>query len=197
MYKAIGVAALVILIISLSFLFCNRGNREQMSAEEIIELLALEPLEPEGGYFRQTYLSDEIIPESALPGRYKGPKPFGTAIYFMLTENTQSTLHRLPTDEVYHFYLGDPVKMLLLYPDGSSEVIILGQDIEKGQKLQFVVPEGTWQGSFTLGSYSLMGTTMAPGYEDSDFEAGEREKLIQQYPEQKELIERLTFVDKR
>ena len=163
-----------------------------MDAKDVIELLDLVPLDFEGGYFRQTYKSEELIPESALPMRYKGPKSFGTAIFFMLTEDTQSAIHRLPTDEIYHFYLGYPVLLLLLYPDGSSESVIMGSDIKKGQILQFVISKGTWQGSLTLGSWSLIGATMAPCFEDFDYEAGNRQELMKQYPEKIEMIERLT-----
>jgi hypothetical protein len=193
MHRALLIIVVAIALGSLlSPLFSMRRDAGRMSTQDVIRLLHLEPLDFEGGYFRQTYISDEFIPESALPDRYKSPKPFGTAIYFMLTNDTQSALHRLPTDEVYHFYMGGPVEMLLLYQDGSSEVIILGNDLSKGQRPQFVVPKGTWQGSVTLGSWSLLGTTMAPGFEDSDFEGGTREGLLEQYPEQRMLIERLT-----
>ena len=105
-----------------------------------------------------------------------------------------SALHRLLSDEVYHFYLGDPLEMTLLYPDGSSQRIILGQDMLNNQHLQFAVPAGVWQGSQVLagGSFSLVGTTMAPGFTPSDFQIGERKKLLALYPQQHQAIMALT-----
>ena len=112
----------------------------------------------------------------------------------MLTPDTKSLLHRLPTEEIYHFYLGDPVLMLHLYPDGTSSTVVLGQDINQGQNLQLTVPKGVWQGSYLLegGGFALMGTTMAPGFDFADNHLGNRENLNKLYPSQKELIMKLT-----
>lgn len=165
-----------------------------MTAEELKKLLDLIPLPVEGGYFAETYRSSESVPQAALPSRYGGDRSLGTAIYFLLTLDTFSALHRLKSDEVYHFYLGDPVMMLLLHPNGGSEVVTLGQDIEAGQRVQIVVSRGIWQGSFLQpgGSFALMGTTMAPGFAPADFELGDRSALISAYPDRQSLIERLT-----
>jgi uncharacterized protein len=165
-----------------------------LTASEIINLLQLKVQEQEGGYFHRTYLCDEKIPPSCLPPRYASAKAFGSAIYYLLTPETCSRLHRLKTDEIYHFYLGNPVDMLLLYANGSSEEITLGPDLARGQQVQVVVPRHTWQGSFLQagGQTALMGATMAPAFEYADFEAGEREALISQYPARKDLILRLT-----
>ena len=123
-------------------------------------------------------------------------KPLSTAILYLLLADPDSfsALHRLPTDEIYHFYLGDPVELLLLRPDGASEVVILGHDILNGQHVQFAVPAGTWQGSRLTrgGQFALMGTTMSPGYIDEDYTPGEREALVKQYPDRMELITLLT-----
>jgi hypothetical protein len=166
-----------------------------LTADQIIKLLGLEPLPEEGGLFRQTYRSAEQIPAAALPPRYAAPRRFATAIYYLLTDEPDSfsALHRLKTDEVYHFYLGDPVEMLLLHPDGNSERIVLGQDLAAGQQVQFVAPAGAWQGSRLVrgGRYALLGTTMAPGYEQQDFELGSQKELLSGYPEQAELIRAL------
>lgn len=164
---------------------------------EIINLLNLKPLPDEGGLFVQTYVSKEWIPANSLPERYKGcTKPFGTAIFYLLTNDPDSfsALHRLPTDEIYHFYLGDPVEMLLLYGDGTTRRIVLGQNILAGQFVQWVVPRGVWQGSYLLpgGEYALLGTTMAPGFTPDDYEPGERGFLMAQYPQEANLIRRLT-----
>ena len=166
-----------------------------LTADQIIKLLGLQPLPEEGGLFRQTYRSAEQIPAAALPPRYAAPRRFATAIYYLLTDEPDSfsALHRLKTDEVYHFYLGDPVEMLLLHPDGNSERIVLGQDLAAGQQVQFVAPAGAWQGSRLVrgGRYALLGTTMAPGYEQQDFELGSQKELLSGYPEQAELIRAL------
>ena len=169
-----------------------------ISVKEVIELLDLKPLRIEGGFFRETYRSPEEVPTEVLSERYgksgTAGKALGTAIYYLLTPETLSTLHRLTTDEVYHFYLGDRITMLLLYPDRSSETITIGQEIGRGQKVQVVVPHGTWHGSFLGdgGRFALLGTTMAPGFDFSDYEPGDRASMIKKFPDRRKLIERLT-----
>jgi uncharacterized protein len=166
-----------------------------ISAGKIIERYGLEPLPQEGGMFGVTYRSDEMVQVDGLPERYGEARPLSNAILYLLTDEPESysALHRLPTDEVYHFYLGDPVEMLLLHPDGRSEQVTLGQDILQGQHVQFVVPRGVWQGSRVRrgGQFALMGTTLAPGYADPDYEHGQYEELAAAYPEQAELIREL------
>jgi predicted cupin superfamily sugar epimerase len=165
-----------------------------MDADQIQALLHLQPLSVEGGFFTESYRSAETIPAEALPGRYGGPRPHSTAIYFLLTPDTCSRLHRLRTDEVWHFYLGDPVELLQLAPAGSGQVVLIGADLEAGQRPQVVVPRGTWMGARLQpgGRFALLGTTMAPGFDPADFEAGEREALLQSYPEFSSLIVALT-----
>ncbi len=172
---------------------------DAINVQELIEIFDLEPLEVEGGFFAQTYKSGERAPQAGLPARYRGPHPMATAILYLYTAAPGgfSALHRLPTDEIYHFYLGDPVEMLLLYPHGESQKVILGSDVLHGQRVQFVAPRGVWQGSHLLpgGKFALAGTTMAPGFENSDYEGGERDALIQQYPQEAGLIRELTRPD--
>ena len=169
-----------------------------LTAEQIIRHFDLRPLAGEGGMFRQSYLAAERIPHHALPPRYPHDKPLGTAIYYLLTDapDSFSGLHTLPTDEVYHFYAGDPVDMLLLHPDGRGERVRLGPDFMNGQHVQFVVPHGVWQGSRLAsgGRWALMGTTMAPGYADSDYVGSAREELLARYPQFAPDIARLTRV---
>lgn len=164
-----------------------------LTAREIIRKLSLKPLPGEGGFYRETYRSEEKIPMKELPGRYSSAKSFCTAIYYLLTPDTCSALHRLGSDEIFHFYLGDPVSMLQLHPGGTSKLLTLGQDVEKDESLQVVVSRGTWLGAFLNegGRFALMGTTMAPGFDFSDYEHGDREELIRQYPDRKELILKL------
>jgi uncharacterized protein len=167
-------------------------------SDRIIEYFHLEPLRVEGGYYTQTYRSPEDLEREALPERYGDARPVGTAILYLLDGQADcfSALHRLPTDEIYHFYLGDPVEMLLLFPDGKSERVTLGQDVFAGQVVQFVAPRGAWQGSHLVagGGYALLGTTMAPGYADADYIGGEREDLVRKYPAEADLIRRLTRI---
>jgi uncharacterized protein len=168
-----------------------------LSVEQIIDLLGLQPLPGEGGFYVETYRSAEVIPGGALPGCYGGQdRTFGTAIYYLLTGDADSfsALHRLRGEEVYHFYLGDPVEMLLLLADGTSRRVRLGRDLAAGEAVQFVVPAGAWQGSRLGlgGGYALLGTTMAPGFDPTDFELGLRAELVEQYPAEAERIRGLT-----
>lgn len=167
-----------------------------MTANEIISLLGLTPLPIEGGYFRETWRSSLVITPSALPLRYTTDRSVGSAIYYLLTSDPDSfsAMHRLPTDEVYHFYLGDPVEMLLLAPDGGTSRILLGQNVAAGENVQFVVPAGMWQGSRLVagGKFALLGTTMSPGFDPSDYEPGVREQLVKQYSQHAASIRALT-----
>lgn len=167
-----------------------------LSADRIIEYLGLQPLPIEGGRFRQSYRAAESISGNALPARYQRDKPLCTAIYYLLTSDPDSfsAIHRLPTDEIYHFYLGDPVEMLLLYQDGRSETLMLGHDLLSGQQVQFVVPSDVWQGAQLAegGQFALLGTTMAPGYDDGDYTGGGRQVLSERYPDRADLIRKLT-----
>jgi predicted cupin superfamily sugar epimerase len=164
-----------------------------ITAEKLIKLLGLKP-HPEGGYYRETYRSDEIIGNGALPERYTGNRRYGTAIYYLLTRETFSAIHRIKTDEIYHFYLGDPVELVKLRPNGSGCVVILGNDITCGAQIQTVVSRGTWHGARLAegGKYALLGTTVAPGFEFADFEIGDSYELIRSYPSFSETIIALT-----
>ena len=165
-----------------------------MNARVLIEKLGLQPLPREGGFYRETYRSSERVKASALPERYKADKEFGTAIYYLLTPKVASAMHRLPTDEVFHFYLGDPVVMLELFPDGRGQTITLGPDILSGQVVQCVVPKFVWQGTTLIegGQFALMGTTTAPAFDFADLELGSRTELLAKYGRYSDLIYRLT-----
>jgi uncharacterized protein len=162
----------------------------------LIEYLGLEPLPVEGGLYRQSYRSPEELSEGMLPRGCRGAHPMGTAILYLYTTapDSFSALHALPSDEIYHFYLGDPVELFLLGPEGKSERAMLGQDILGGQLVQRVVPRGAWQGSRLApgGRFALVGTTMAPGFSDADYRGGEREELLGLYPGEREAILSLT-----
>jgi predicted cupin superfamily sugar epimerase len=164
-----------------------------VDARTVIERLGLVPLPMEGGYFRETWRSADRMPGHEGPA---GGRFLGTAIYYLLTDDPDSfsALHRLPTDEIYHFYLGDPVLQLRLHPDGRHEVLTLGADLEAGQLVQSVAGRHVWQGSRLRpgGRFALLGTTMAPGFDPSDYEGGTREVLLAGYPAAGDLIRLLT-----
>src|SRR5687767_6099771 len=117
-----------------------------MTADDLIKLLRLAPHPKEGGHFRETYRSPHTLASSHLPPGYAGARSAGTAIYYLLTPDTFSAMHRLPGDEIFHHYLGDAVEMLLLHPSGQTQIIRLGKDIAAGESPQVVVPSGAWQG---------------------------------------------------
>ena len=157
-----------------------------MTARQVIELLALEPLPGEGGWFRQTWSAPDRVSAGVLEPRYRREAVLGTAIYYLVTDAPDgfSALHRLPTDEVYHFYLGDPAEQLLLHPDGRAEWVVLGPDLQAGQRVQHVAPRDVWQATRLVagGRWALLGTTLAPGFDISDYEPGSRSALTAAYP---------------
>lgn len=156
-----------------------------LTADRVIELLGMKPLPVEGGYFAETHRFGEL-PAQVIAETHPGPRSFGTAIYYLLTPDTLSAMHRLPGPEIYHHYLGDPVELLVLSPDGSGQVYDLGSDLLAGQRPQVVVSGNTWQGSVLLPGdhgFALMGTTMSPGFDFADFEPGDQATLTAAYPE--------------
>jgi predicted cupin superfamily sugar epimerase len=161
--------------------------------EKIIESFGMKPLPWEGGYYVETYRARQKIAKAAPTDQYVGERNLATAILYLITPETFSALHRIISDEIFHFYLGDPVTMLLLNPDGTSEIITLGHDVLNGQRIQVTVPAGTWQGCFLNegGAFALMGTTVVPGFEFADFELGRQEELLGKYPSRHDLIVRL------
>lgn len=161
-----------------------------MTADEVKQILQLEPLRMEGGFYRETYRSRWMISPDYLPEGMRGMHSIGTAIYFMITPESFSRLHRVPGSEIFHFYAGDPVTMLQLLPDGSHQTLTIGNDLAAGARPQIVVRGNVWQGSKLApgGKWALLGTTMSPGFSQSDYEAGVREQLIAQYPEAADLI---------
>jgi hypothetical protein len=165
-----------------------------LNAEAIKRHFRLEPHPREGGWFVQTWKSEETIPSGALGNRYAGGRSTGTAIYYLLEPDTFSEMHKLESDEIFHFYLGDPVEMLQLFADGSHRTVILGRDLEAGMSLQVVVPGGLWQGSRLVsgGQFALLGCTVSPGFEYEDYATGSRAALTEAYPESRALIEALT-----
>lgn len=165
-----------------------------MTAEQIIKHFKMRPLRQEGGFFIETYRAAEVLKKGILPAGVSGDRNLSSVILYLLTARTVSLMHRLKYDEMFHFYLGNPVTMLQLHPDGSNEIITLGHDILNEQKVQVLVPRGTWQGTFIQpgGKFSLMGCSVAPGFDEADFELGDRETLLAKYPDMQEFILHLT-----
>ncbi|MHC1699779.1 MAG: cupin domain-containing protein [Humidesulfovibrio sp.] len=152
--------------------------------EHIIRELGLVPLPEEGGLYAETYRSDAVIPGGAIPGRHAGPRRCATAIYYLITPERFSALHRVTSTEVFHFYLGDPVDMLQLHPGGAGLRLTIGTDLLAGQRPQVVVRRGVWQGTRLLpgGRFALLGCTVSPGFEFEDYEHGRRSELQAAYP---------------
>lgn len=167
-----------------------------------IEKLALKK-HPEGGHFRQTYRSREIIAPGVLPGRFKGGRPISTAIYYLLSGNEFSAFHCLKSDELWHFYTGTGLTIHVIDLNGTYSRIKLGNDFGHGEVFQAVVEAGCWFGAAVNSDdacsysddtrlYSLVGCTVAPGFDFSDFRIGDRKELIELYPEHRTIIEKLT-----
>lgn len=152
----------------------------------LIEHYNFQPLPIEGTLFVSTYRS---------PQEYENGKPVGTAMIGMYCDEPRSIslFHKLKYDEVWHFYGGDPLRLVLLYPDGSSHDVILGSDHLKGQLVQFVIPAGVWQAGHMLkgGRYALFGCTVAPGFTGDIFEGGRRTDLLAMYPDRADDINKL------
>ena len=164
-----------------------------MTADDVIRLLELQPHPVEGGFFRETYRSVATLPASVLPG-HGGPRSVSTAIYYLLKPGHVSELHVLPGDEVFHFYLGSPVRMLQLWPDGTGKEVLLGSDVAAGQVPQLVVPGSVWQGTRLVGEsgFALLGCTVAPGFDYADYRSASRAELTAKWPAFAEQIKMLT-----
>ncbi len=166
----------------------------KIDIDNLIQALGLIPHPVEGGFYRETYRSAGEIPGEVLPADYEGARHYSTAIYYLLTPETFSEMHRLPTDELFHFYIGDCVEMLHLYADGSSRRVVLGPDLMAGEHVQIIVPAGVWQGCRLRpgGAFALLGCTVAPGFDFRDYVRGRRDDLLRQYPAEAERILQLT-----
>ncbi|MDQ6481985.1 cupin domain-containing protein [Dyadobacter sp. LHD-138] len=150
---------------------------------------------PEGGFYAETYRSFENIPQKALPEGFGGDRSFATGIYFLLEKHHFSAFHRIKSDEMWHFYQGEALEIFVIYPvSGKLDVIRLGDDPEKGETFQAVVPANTWFASRPASGskYALVGCTVAPGFDFEDFEMADRETLRASFPQHAKLIEELT-----
>lgn len=162
------------------------------TADYWIKQLHLEP-HPEGGYFRESYRSAGVIPASGLPN-YFGSRNFSTAIYFLLKGNEFSALHKLKSDEVWHFYDGCSLRLHVLLPEGTLITKVLGKDFENGEQLQLVVPANHWFAAQPIdeNSFTLAGCTLAPGFDFNDFELAKHSELSAQLPLHNDFIRQFT-----
>lgn len=163
-------------------------------SKELIEKLGLEP-HPEGGYYKQVYKSPESIKEEYLPQRFGGERVYSTAIYFLLDRSTFSALHIINQDEIWHHYEGAPLEIVMINEEQEAKRVILGKDLEAGQKPMIVVPYGVYFGARPIEDeedYSFVGCTVAPGFEFDDFILPAREELLRQYPHHSDIIHLFT-----
>jgi len=164
----------------------------EQTVAHLIEKLEL-VRHPEGGWYRETYRSGEMIPANGLPERFDGGRAFCTAIYFLLGKTDISRLHRIKSDEMWHFYAGACLTVHLLTPHGEHKTIKLGTDLASGETFQAVVPAGCWFGAEVsgYGEYSLVGCTVSPGFDFADFEMGSGDALRKQFPDHTDIILRM------
>jgi len=163
-----------------------------LNPQQLIEQYNLQP-HPEGGWYRQTYKSEENIPANALPPRFGGSRPISTAIYFLLEKGNFSAFHRIKSDECWHFYAGGPLLVYVIQPEGTLTVTTLGNDIAGGQLFQYVVPANCWFASCPAPgtSFSLVGCTVSPGFDFADFELADAGALSRLYPAHSSLVRSL------
>jgi predicted cupin superfamily sugar epimerase len=148
---------------------------------------------PEGGYYKETYRSKQVIVQSALPEEFSGDRNCSTAIYFLLEQGNFSAFHKIKSDECWHFYAGQTLEVFVLLPNGHLDIIQLGNDISNGETFQYVVPANCWFASKPKAntSFSFVGCTVAPGFDFKDFELAKADELIQLYPQHKNSIQSL------
>lgn len=158
-----------------------------MNVDQIVKILNLTP-HPEGGFYRETYRS-----ETSIDGldQFDGPRNCSTGIYFLITKNTRSHLHKIKSDEMWHFYGGDPLKIVMLSESGEYSEQLVGSNLEKEESFQFVVPAGVWFGAEVAegGEYSLAGCTVSPGFDFKDFEMADKAQMVSKFPNHRSFLE--------
>lgn len=161
--------------------------------KDIVDQLELIPHPIEGGYFKEVYRSEGMVPKSDL-NNFNGDRSYCTSIYFLQTSEMFSAFHRIKQDEVWHFYKGSPLYIHVIDRDGNYTRHEVGSEIKNGHKPQLTVPAGSWFASSVKNEndYSFVGCTVAPGFEFEDFEMAKKSELIRKFPEHKNTIERLT-----
>jgi len=167
--------------------------KHSLTAADVIRILNLAPLPVEGGYYRVTYKGEFHVPANILPPEIVSDRPVKSVIYYLLTADSKSRLHRLVTDEMWHFYLGDSVDLYLFGSDDDYTKVVLGHGIEQGQTVQAVVRAKSWFGARLQagGEWGLMACSLAPASSEEDFsmpDATEFDALMARFPNQKEIL---------
>jgi predicted cupin superfamily sugar epimerase len=163
-----------------------------ITVQQLVQQFDMLP-HPEGGYYKENYRSHEIISSNTLPKRFSGDRCFSTAIYFLLEQGNFSAFHKIKSDECWHFYAGQTLNVYVLQYDGKLDTIRLGNDLNKGETFQFVVPANCWFASepATNTDFSFVGCTVAPGFDFEDFELAKADELVQLFPQYETEIRRL------
>ena len=161
--------------------------------KKIIETLGLQP-HPEGGYFKETYRSEEIIPQGVLPKDFEGSRNYCTSIYYLLQSGDFSAFHKIRQDEIWHFYIGSPIELYMISEAGHLTKVRVGNDIVNGQIPQFIVPKNHWFAATVAekDSFSLIGCTVSPGFDFKDFTLATREELVEMFPQHQDIIKTFT-----
>ena len=160
-----------------------------LTADQIIAMLQLQR-HPTCGYVAQTYHSPVMVPGASLPEAFAGARSLGSVLYFLVTTDAHIVMHKIRSDQMYHFYLGDPLEVLLLYPNGTGEVRVAGSDLAAGMRPQLFIPGDTFHMSRLrprLG-YALLGTSEWVGVEPGDVETGDPDRLAAAYPALRDTI---------
>ncbi len=162
-------------------------------SKQWISKLNLKP-HPEGGFYNEVYRSDEVLLSTSLDERYAGSRSISTSIYFLLEGNQFSAFHKIKSDELWHFYDGSAIKLYLISEDGKLEIKKVGINISDNEFPQITIPKNVWFAAEPIDkeSYTLVGCTVAPGFDFNDFELGEKKNLIKSFPQHKDLIIRFT-----
>lgn len=149
----------------------------------------------EGGWYSEVYRSVLSFSSSQLPPSFGGTRNACTHIYFLLEKTGFSAFHKIKSDELWHFYTGDPIVVYEIDDTGQMIEHLLGNDPSESQSLFCMIKEGSWFGSRMAngGEYGLVGCTVAPGFDFNDFELAERHTLTAQYPQHAELIRAMTY----
>jgi predicted cupin superfamily sugar epimerase len=165
---------------------------QNISVQQLIQQFNLLP-HPEGGYYKESYRSGEIVSATALPQRFSGDRNFSTAIYFLLEQGNFSAFHKIKSDECWHFYAGQTLHVYILYNDGKLDLVKLGSDIDNGECFQYIVPANCWFASIPAENtiFSFVGCTVAPGFDFADFELAKANELTTQFPKHETLIRTL------
>ena len=163
------------------------------SLEALVQKLELKP-HPEGGYYKETYRSDGLIPNHCLPQPFLGDRQYSTGIYYLLEQDDFSAFHKINQDEMWHFYMGDALELTMISEDGILSTVLIGNDILNGQVPQFVVPKNYWFAAKVSkpNSFSFLGCTVSPGFDFRDFTLASRDSLSNLFPQHEAIIGSLT-----